>query len=44
MCINHPNGYIEEKNENTFLIFDDYADENKELLKKYKDVWNGLKN
>ena len=44
MCINHPNGYIEEKNENTFLIFDDYADENKELLKKYKDVWNGIKN
>ena len=44
MWINHPNGYIEEKNENTFLIFDDYADENKELLKKYKDVWNGIKN
>ena len=25
------------------MIFDS-ADENKELLKKYKDVWNGIKN
>ena len=26
------------------MIFDDSADEKKELLKKYKDVWNGMKN
>ena len=30
--VNHANGYIEEKNENKYLIFDS-ADENKELLK-----------
>ena len=28
---------------NKYLIFDS-ADENKELLKKYNDVWNGIKN
>ena len=42
--VNHASGYIKEKNGNKYLIFDDSADEKKELLKKYKDVWNGLKN
>ena len=28
---------------NKYLIFDS-TDENKELLKKYNDVWNGIKN
>ena len=41
--VNHANGYIEEKNENKYFIFDS-KDENKELLKKYADVWNGIKN
>ena len=41
--VNHTNGYIEEKNENKYLILDS-ADENKELLKKYLDVWSGIKN
>ena len=27
---------------NKYLIFD-FTDENKELLKKYNDVWNGIK-
>ena len=40
---NHASGYIEEKGMNKYLIFDS-ADENKELLKKYNDVWNGIKN
>ena len=26
------------------MIFDDSVDENKELLKKYVDVWDGIKN
>ena len=43
MQVNHANGYIEEKNENKYFIFDS-KDENKELLKKYADVWNGIKN
>ena len=41
--IDHANGYIEEKNGNKYLIFDS-VDENKELLKRYSDVWNGIKN
>ena len=41
--INHANGYIEEKSGNRYLIFDS-VDENKELLKIYNDVWNGIKN
>ena len=44
--IGHANGYIErssaeEKKVNKYLIFDS-VDENKELLKKYNDVWNGI--
>ena len=42
MRVNHVNGYIEEKNESKCMIFD-FIDENKELLKKYQDVWNGIK-
>ena len=36
------NGYIEEKDSNKYLVFDS-TDENKELLKKYNDVFNGIK-
>ena len=39
--INYANGYIEEKGVNKYLVFDS-ADENKELLKKYDDVFNGI--
>ena len=35
--------YIEEKNGNKYLIFDDSVNENKGLLKKYADVWDGIK-
>ena len=42
LLVNHANGYIEEKGVNKYLIFDS-TDENKELLKKYNDVWNGIK-
>ena len=43
LLINHANGYIEEKGVNKYLIFDS-TDENKELLKKYNDVFNGIRN
>ena len=44
MClrITHANGYIEEINGNKYLIFDS-TDGNKELLKKYNDVFNGIR-
>ena len=43
LLVNHASEYIEEKNANKYLIFNS-ADENKELLKKYSDVWSGIKN
>ena len=43
LIIANASGYIEEKGVNKYLFFDS-TDENKELLKKYSDVWNGIKN
>ena len=34
---------LKKKNGNKYLIFD-FFDENKEVLKKYADVWDGIKN
>ena len=42
LLVNHASGYIEEKGVNKYLIFDS-TDENKELLKKYNDVFNGIR-
>ena len=33
---------VEEKNENKYLVLDE-IDENKEVLNKYKEVWEGIK-
>ena len=44
LLVNHTSGYNEEKNGNKYLIFDDSINENKGLLKKYADVWDGIKN
>ena len=41
--INQASGYIKEKGVNKYLVFDS-TDENKKLLKKYNDAWNGIKN
>ena len=43
LLIDHASGYIEEKGVNKYLVFDS-TDENKELLKKYNDVFNGIRN
>ena len=42
LIIAYANGYIEEKGVNKYLVFDS-TDENKELLKKYNDVFNGIR-
>ena len=44
MIVNHASEYLEEKNGNKFLIFDDSVNENIELLKKYTYVWDEIKN
>ena len=43
VLIDHASGFIKEKGANKYLVFDS-KDENKELLKKYNDVLNGIKN
>ena len=42
LMINEMTGHFEEKNENKYLVQDD-VDENKEVSKKYKEVWEGVK-
>ena len=42
LCIDHASGYIEKKNGNEYLVFDSTG-ENKPLLGKYTDVFNGIK-
>ena len=41
LIIDHASGYIEEKGENKYLVFDS-TDGNKEFLKKYNDDFNGI--
>ena len=40
--------HIEENNGNEYLLFDSTdlhsTDENKEVLKKYRELWDGIKN
>ena len=36
-------GHFEEKNENKYLVLDE-IDENKEVLNKYEEVWEVIKN
>ena len=43
LIVDHASRYIEEKEVNKYFIFDS-TDENKELLKKYNDVSNGIRN
>ena len=42
LIIAQANGYIEEKGVNKYLVFNS-TDENKELLKKYSDVFDGIR-
>ena len=42
LFINHGSGYIEERYTNKCIFFDS-TDENKELLKKYNNVFDGIR-
>ena len=42
LMINEMIGHFEEKNENKYLVLDD-VDENKEVSKKYEEVWESVK-
>ena len=43
LLVNHASGYIEERNGNKYLIFDDSVNENKRLLKNMQMFGMGLK-
>ena len=42
LMINEMIGHFEEKNENKYLVLDD-VDENKEVSKKYEEIWDVIK-
>ena len=42
LMIDETIGHMEEKYEKKYLVLDE-IDENKEVLKKYKEVWKGIK-
>ena len=42
LMINEMIGHFEEKNGNKYLVLDD-VDKNKEVSKKYEEVWEGIK-
>ena len=42
LMINEMIGHFQEKSENKYLVLDD-VDENKEVSKKYEEVWEGVK-
>ena len=42
MRIYHASGYVEKKGFSKYLVFNS-TDENKELLKKYNDAFNGIR-
>ena len=48
LTTSHASGYIEKKGVNKYLVFNSTelhsTDENKELLKKHSDVFNGITN
>ena len=43
LFVNPARGYIEEESGNKYLIFNDFVNESKGLV-KIVDVWNGIKN
>ena len=43
LIIGKVDGHIEENNGNKHLVFDS-TDENKEVLKRYTQLWDGIKN
>ena len=42
LIINEMIGHFEEKNENKYLVLEE-IDENKEVIEKYEEVWEGIK-
>ena len=43
LIISEANGYVKERNGSKYLVFDS-ANENNEVLKKYNELWEEIKN
>ena len=43
LIIGKVDGHIKENNRNKYLVFDS-TDENKKIFKKYRELWDGIKN
>ena len=43
LIIGEVEGYVEERNGSKCLVFN-YTDENKEVLEKYTELWDEIKN
>ena len=43
MIIGKADGHIERKNESKYLVFD-FTDKNKEVFKKYRELWDEIEN
>ena len=43
LIIGEEDGFAEEKNGSKYLVLDS-TDENKEVLEKYRELWDGIKN
>ena len=43
LIIGEIDGHIEEKNGSKYLVLNS-TDENKEVLRKYTELWDGIKN
>ena len=43
LIIDEVNGCLKKKNENTYLVFHSTVDEIREVLTKYTELWNGIK-
>ena len=43
LIIGKVDGYIKENNRNKYLVFDS-TDENKKIFKKYRELWDEIKN
>ena len=43
LIANTAHGHIEKKNGNRYLVFDS-TDKNKNVLSKYAELWDGVKN
>ena len=43
LLIDHASGYINKKGVNKYFVFDSTDEKKKQSLKKYNEIWNGIR-